>query len=118
MTAPCPVFVINLARDPERRAHMEGRLRKCGLQAEFITAVDGKGLTDADRASYDRTRALVVYGSDMLDNEIGCYRSHFSIYERMVRENIPLALVLEDDVDLDDNLPAILADLAAEENPP
>jgi glycosyl transferase family 25 len=46
-----PVFVINLARDAERRAHMAEVLDAVGLAAEFVPAVDGRALNEADRAA-------------------------------------------------------------------
>ena len=103
-----PVFVINLARDAERRRHMEDALRAIGLGAEFIAAVDGRALSAAERAAYDANRALRVYGVAMSDGEIGCYLSHYRLYERIVREGIETALILEDDLDISPELPAIL----------
>ncbi len=36
-----PIFVINLARDEQRRAHMQQLLPQLGLRAEFVAGVDG-----------------------------------------------------------------------------
>lgn len=108
-----PVFVINLARDAERRAAMVAALDEIGMAAEFVPAVDGRALSDADRAAYDRRRCLAVYGVDMLPSELGCYLSHYRLCERIVREEIEAALVLEDDVRLDPALPAIVDALLA-----
>ncbi|WP_145735102.1 glycosyltransferase family 25 protein [Nitrospirillum pindoramense] len=116
-TLPCPVFVINLEHDGVRRAHMTDQCARLGLAAEFVPAVNGRALGDADRAAYDRAKALRVYGVEMLDTEIGCYLSHYRLYERMVRENIPAALILEDDVELSPALPRIVADLLADPAP-
>ncbi len=102
------VFVVNMARDLERRRYMEGRLAELGMTAEFIDAVDGRQLNAAGRAAYDRKRALRVYGVEMLDSEIGCYLSHRGLYERMRREGIEVALILEDDVRIDPAFPAIV----------
>ncbi|MGE0748503.1 MAG: glycosyltransferase family 25 protein, partial [Rhodospirillales bacterium] len=103
-----PVFVINLARDAERRAAMVAALHDIGIAAEFVPAVDGRALSDADRAAYDRRRCLAVYGVDMLPSELGCYLSHYRLCERIVRDGIAAALILEDDVRLDPALPAIV----------
>ena len=110
---PCPVFVINMARDVERRAHMEGVVERLGMAAEFVVGVDGSTLPPADRAAYDRSRALRVYGVEMKDSEIGCFLSHYRIYQRMVQEGIETALVLEDDVTVLPELPRVVADLVA-----
>ncbi len=107
----CAVFVVNMARDVERRRYMTGRLTELGMEAEFITAVDGRQLGPAERAAYDRQRALRVYGVEMMDSEIGCFLSHRGLYERMVREGIECALILEDDVRIDAAFPQIVRGL-------
>ena len=109
----CPVFVVNMERDTARRQHMVDALGRIGMSAEFVTAVDGRAMTESDRAAYDRTRALRIYGVEMKDSEIGCFLSHYRIYERMVREDVETALVLEDDVSIEPNLPMVVADLLA-----
>ena len=107
-------FVVNMARDVERRRYMEERLGALGIEAEFIEAVDGRALDgQAKAAVYSRRKALRIYGVEMLDSEIGCFLSHRSIYERMVREGIELALVLEDDVRIAPHFPDVVRALAA-----
>jgi glycosyl transferase, family 25 len=108
-----PVFVINLPRDTQRRQHMSRLLGALDLCGEFIAAVDGRTLSAADRSAYDPDRALRVYGVPMMDTEIGCYLSHYRLYERIVREEIETALILEDDLEISPDLPALLQDLLA-----
>ena len=111
------MFVINMARDTERRAHMVAALAAIGLDAEFVTAVDGSTLTGTERAAYSRNKALRIYGVEMKNSEIGCYLSHHRLYERMIREDIPVALILEDDVTHTPALPRVVADLLAAPDP-
>ena len=113
MTLPCPVFVINLARDTARRVHAENTLAGLGITAEFVTAVDGSALTAADRAKVDATKTARVYGHPMMDSEIACYLSHYRIYERMLRNNIPVALIMEDDLAIEASLPRLVRDILA-----
>ncbi len=110
---PVPIFVINMPRDVERRRHITGLLDGLGLAAEFVTAVDGRLLTAADRAAYDRDRALRIYGVEMKDSEIGCFLSHYRIYQRMVADSIDMALILEDDVSIESVLPQVVRDVLA-----
>ena len=42
MSAPLPIYVINLDRSPERWAAMQAQLARHGLEATRISAVDGK----------------------------------------------------------------------------
>ncbi len=108
-----PIFVINLERDVERRRHMTQTLAQLGLTAEFVTAVDGRRLSDSDRALYDRARARRIYGVDMWDTEIACFLSHYRLYQRMLRVGMDVALIMEDDVHVEPSLPAVLRDLLA-----
>jgi glycosyl transferase family 25 len=110
---PLPVFVINLPDDAERRRHMTSLLAALGLRAEFVPAVDGRCISDADRADYNEGLALRIYGHAMTDAEIGCYLSHYRLYERIVRERIGAALILEDDLEASPDLPAIVRDVLA-----
>ena len=112
-----PVFVINLERDTLRREHMVEQLHRLGIKAEFVPAVDGRTLSPSERAAYDRNKALRIYGVEMMDSEIGCYLSHFRLYERMVDEDIGFALVLEDDVEIGPELLSLLSDLIADPCP-
>lgn len=106
------IFVINLARSPDRRRVVTGRLRELGLDHEFFPALDGATLTEAELANYDRRARLEAYGCDLLPNELGCYLSHYRLYEKIIAQNIPRALILEDDVEISDDLPLILDALA------
>jgi glycosyl transferase family 25 len=113
-----PRFVINLAHDIERRSHMQAVLAALGMSAEFVPGVYGKELTSADReAVYDREKALRVYGVEMMNSEIGCYLSHYRLYERMVREQIPVALIMEDDLAVAPDFPAVVEELAHDPAP-
>lgn len=96
---------------------MRALLASLGLDAEFVSAVDGRRLTSEQRALYDSPRTRRVYGCDMSDSEIACYLSHFSLYERMAAEGIELALILEDDLECVPDFKALVSQLAAQKNP-
>jgi glycosyl transferase, family 25 len=112
-----PTFIINLERDAERRDYMRKQLENLGMQAEFVPAVDGRALSPFDRTAYDPAKALRVYGVEMMDSEIGCYLSHYRLYERIVQENINAALILEDDCEISPELPQIVRELVADPVP-
>lgn len=116
-TPRLPCFVISLARDEERRSHMQAQLSALSLSAEFVPAVDGRNLVSTELAAYDRQRALRVYGVEMMPTEIGCFLSHYRLYERILREDIEVALIMEDDLEIRPEFPSILADLLADPAP-
>ena len=113
MPPDLPIFVISLARAESRRAAMRARLDKLGADYEIVDAVDGATLTADDYGDniLRRDKFRRKFGREILDGEIGCYLSHYQLWQRMVAEKIPSALVLEDDVDWDEDLLAVADDI-------
>ena len=68
---------------------------------EFIEAIDGSKLRSSE---FDLFRlcsekyALVLEGRPLIDAEFGCSLSHLMVYQRMIEQGLPVAVVLEDDV--------------------
>lgn len=91
-------FVINLERSTTRRAFMKQQLDKQGIEFEFIKAVDGATLTDEYLAEVCNFEELEKRPHIMRKGMYGCILSHYEIYQRIVAENLPYALVLEDDI--------------------
>ncbi|WP_293959524.1 glycosyltransferase family 25 protein [Sneathiella sp.] len=106
-----PVFVINRLKDDHRRADMTDRLVIVGLSPTFIEAVDGYQLDIDNLPEYDREKRRRYFGKDLKAGEIGCLLSHRKIYEKMVAEKIPSALILEDDVFLAEDFKDVLEDI-------
>jgi glycosyl transferase family 25 len=92
-----PIFYINMASRPDRRQHVEQQLTALKLTATRVDAV-----TPAD--------FQLPPGSPLSPGELGCSRSHQKIWQLLVEQNIAAALILEDDVLLADEVPALLAD--------
>lgn len=103
------IFVINLDHRNDRRAFIERQLKNLGLEAEFISATDGRNLTLAEAQLYDESLSRKYNGKPLAPGELGCAISHRSIYERMDRDGISRALVLEDDISLSRGLASLLA---------
>merc|ERR1712107_147786 len=93
------VYVISLARRPSKTLRAMRELAAAKLRAYIVDAVDG----DAIQSQADITKcgARVMPGFRGLipftTGEVGCFLSHWGIWEKMARENIPCALILEDD---------------------
>jgi glycosyl transferase family 25 len=107
-------FIISLPKDRNRREYLGSQLEKLDVPFSIVNAVHGAALSaDELAASYDRKKALRLFNRELSKGEIGCALSHITIYKKMVAENIPYALVLEDDANiLDEDLAATLAKLA------
>lgn len=107
-------FIISLPKDKNRREYLERQLQKLAIPFSVIEAVHGESLSAEElEASYDRKKAIDLFNRELSKGEIGCALSHMSIYKRMIAEDIPYAMIFEDDARiLDDDLPAILSTLA------
>lgn len=96
------VFVISLARAPDRRDAISTHLRELGLEFEIIEAVDGAHLSESE------CNSMLADGVTYIRGVIGCYLSHIRLYEKIIQDNIHVALILEDDARLNpDIVPAI-----------
>lgn len=102
-----PTFVINLDRSKERWTRMQKALEDAGFPSnsyQRFSAVEGKKL-DRDyiksilsvRAFFDLNKPR--YEHRMFNNlgAIGCYLSHIKLAQHIVENQIPMALILEDD---------------------
>ena len=99
-------FVINLDRDTERMAFMDGQLARLGIPYERISAFRG---SDPEAiGAYDAEAAYAQGGYRLGEGEIGCAASHRRAYELVAERGLAYALILEDDVELPEGFPAIL----------
>ncbi|WP_343561010.1 glycosyltransferase family 25 protein [Kiloniella sp. b19] len=105
--------MINLPSSTERRERISAQLDRLGLEYEITEAVNGHKLTDEDWALYRRDKRQKMFGKDLTIGEIGCYLSHYRLWERIVREDLAKgAIILEDDVVISDDLPQVLDSLS------
>jgi GR25 family glycosyltransferase involved in LPS biosynthesis len=83
-----PIFVIHYTPLTHRKQHILGQLADHGLQAEFITQHDREDITDF--TFFDTSKINPASISNLL--------KHVEIYRKMIANNIPYAIVLDDDV--------------------
>lgn len=109
-TAP-PIWILSLARATDRRRFVDAHFAALGLPFEVLDAVDAQAV-DVDRyASPWRSRFEI--GRTMSRGAIACSLSHLAAYRRMVDEDVPAALIVEDDVEPTPALADVLAAVAA-----
>lgn len=107
MLAALSTFVINLDGSPERLAHMRAELDRAGLPFVRAPGVRGTDVPTPLRPWFFDAEGNLA--SPLKAGEIGCHAAHLSVWQRVVAEGIPTALVLEDDA----TIPAAAADLIA-----
>jgi glycosyl transferase, family 25 len=86
-----PIYVINLARSPERRAWMEAELARAAVEGIFVHAVDGRRF--GERCARDTRPALSKA-------EVALILSHRKAWRTFLASGAEYAVVLEDDVHL------------------
>ena len=66
-----------------------------GLEFHFINAIYGKDLSqDQVDNVYDEALSKKEFGRSLSRGELGCALSHISIYQKMIDEDIEIAIVL------------------------
>jgi glycosyl transferase family 25 len=102
-------YVINLARSPERRAHITAELRKSGIDYEIVEGVDGRDLDLRDSRTVEPS---MLDKSWFRSGVAGCALSHLRVYRKILADGVDRALVLEDDVTLPADLDSLVEALA------
>ncbi|XP_055855692.1 glycosyltransferase 25 family member [Episyrphus balteatus] len=96
------IYMINLERRPERKFRMDNLFRELGLDVEHFPAVDGKKL-DINIIKDMGIELFEGYEDpyhhrQMTMGEIGCFLSHYRIWEKMIANNQKEVLIIEDDI--------------------
>src|SRR5689334_19676770 len=87
-------FLINLDRSPDRLTHMQAQLAALDIKAERVSAVDGRDRVPA------HLRSQFATSTNLTSAEVGCYASHLAVMEIIRDRQLPHAVVLEDDANL------------------
>ncbi|KAJ8736928.1 hypothetical protein PYW07_000199 [Mythimna separata] len=96
------IYMINLERRNERRELMELSFKELGMDVKHFMAVDGRNL-DMNNLK-DLSITLMPNYEDpyhkrpMKAGEVGCFLSHYYIWEEIVEKRHAITLVLEDDI--------------------
>ena len=79
-------YIINLKKSVDRKRYMQEQLEKMlFLSAEFVEAVDARGMTDKDKNDFFNTELFCKrYVKEVRPGEIGCTLSHQKCYRKLV----------------------------------
>ena len=96
------IYMINLLRRPERRERMHKLFKELGIRVETHDAVDGRIL---NQSVLEKLGIEIMAGyTDPYHNrpitmgEIGCFLSHYNIWNKVIENGFKSIIVLEDDV--------------------
>ncbi|CAB3365137.1 Hypothetical predicted protein [Cloeon dipterum] len=112
------IFMINLKRRPDRRLKMMQCFNQLGIEAINVEAVDGRQLNESLLESMG-IRMLPNYEDPyhkrpLTMGEIGCFLSHYKVWQKVVEDNLGQVLVLEDDIRFENFFRSKLTHLMAE----
>jgi len=99
------IFVINLARRPDRMAAMAAQLDRLGLAYERFDAVDGK---TCDPAELNAPFAAEGAMAELTPGDKACTTSHIHLWRQIASGSDSHAVILEDDVELSAAAPNFL----------
>jgi len=87
-----PKFVINL----KRRADRLERFQKSVNLQDIITVYGFDGKNPGSESDFEKN-VFNILPNNLMVGEKGCFISHLRIYQKIVQENIPYAIIFEDD---------------------
>ncbi|KAK4326790.1 hypothetical protein Pmani_002716 [Petrolisthes manimaculis] len=96
------IYLVSLARRPERRERMFRSFDLLGLDVKLFNAVDGKKLNES-YLKETGVKQMVNYKDpwsqrDMTFGEIGCFLSHYFIWVDIANNGYEKVLLFEDDI--------------------
>jgi GR25 family glycosyltransferase involved in LPS biosynthesis len=95
-------YIIHLARAKARLPQVEKLKTYLPVTTHVIDAVDAQQLSAAQKLAYQKNVHLPRYPFAMRQSEIACFLSHRLVWETLVDSDNDAALIVEDDVDIDD----------------
>src|SRR5688572_13693775 len=100
-------YLINLDKDTDRLAFMRENFSRLGLSFERFAAVDERSFSDAAYQQFmiERPRA----GKLWLRGQMGCFLSHYNIWQKIAQGSDRYCAVFEDDVHIADDLGHLLS---------
>lgn len=92
------IFVINLDRDVDKLNKVREEFRKQNLQFTRFPAIDGRKYLQETPDDLKDKEIEYMCQKFCTPASIGCFLSHRRIWEKIVRDKIPVTLICEDDV--------------------
>ncbi|MFB9141377.1 glycosyltransferase family 25 protein [Vibrio artabrorum] len=91
------IFVINLESSVERRKNISHQLDELSLSFEFFSAIDGRMSPPHPLLKrYNDDLSQTYRAKTLSAGQLGCYASHFLLWEKCVELNQPI-IIIEDD---------------------
>merc|ERR1740139_1145320 len=96
------------------------QLHDFGISATIVDAIDGDSFTSQKEIADLGASTLPNYIGHkntlphLTSGQLGCFMSHYTVWQHMVDNNIQSALILEDDFDLQEDFSRRLGEILEE----
>ncbi|MBY5988561.1 glycosyltransferase family 25 protein [Roseovarius atlanticus] len=105
-------MIIHLARAEARLPQVEAMMQAVPLACHVVSAVDGQQMSEAHADAYRRKLMRPTYPFTMRPSEIAAFHSHRACWQKILDDDLEAALVLEDDLHLQEDVFPRALDLA------
>ena len=96
------IFMVNLERRPDRYERMKYNFDQLGIDHKWVPAMDGRKITEEFLAEAGIKMlpefSEPYHGRALTYGEIGCFLSHYRLWQQIVEEELDLVLIFEDDI--------------------
>lgn len=112
-----PIFVINLEKSQERREFIRQQFNAFpDIEYQFFKAVDGKKNQEYPLfRKYNKHERLKRKGNVMSLSQLGCWASHYHLWEKCIELNQSL-IILEDDAIIHSHFSEVYNFICSEDN--
>src|SRR5690554_1780615 len=94
------IKVLTLEGEKSRQENILAQLAPSGLEFEFFEGVNERKAAHPLFGQYNESKRLLFKGEPLSVGQLGCFASHFLLWQECVRINEPL-LIIEDDVKIE-----------------
>ncbi len=101
------IFVISLNSSLERRKKIIMQMTEHSLDFTFFDAINGATEHPPILNDYSNEKRLAKKGYSLNPGELGCFASHYSLWQKCFLLNEPI-VILEDDIHFNEHLNTIL----------
>ena len=96
------IFMVNLERRPDRYERMKYNFDQLGIDYKWVPAMDGRKITEELLAEAGIKMlpefSEPYHGRALTYGEIGCFLSHYRLWQQIVEKELDLVLIFEDDI--------------------
>lgn len=97
------IYVINIESSLHRRDSISKQFKQLGLSFNFFKAVNGNEEAHPLFDRYNHKKRLLFRGKPLVKGQLGCFASHYLLWEKCVLDNKPI-IILEDDACIEQDL--------------